>query len=326
MADLLSKENEIYQSPVKVAFLLILEIGSAFLMSFYFRQFAADFGSQKLILFLVGLILFLTFSFFSALFIRGFLWSGLAVGLSLVAGLAVFYDYFSPVLIVFGFFIFWVFFWGIGGLRFESENSLKIKISRLLKIFLAKASLGTAILISLFCYFLFSAGSDFPISFENLQFLLKPNEKLLAIFIPEFSFQKPLQTVLAGVLEQQLAPKIPNFEKLPASAKSIIIEEAVRQEFLAGLEQFLGIRINPRDSVDRVIYDSLKIKFNQLGETVKKWIIIGVFVALFFAIRFLFIPLNWLLSAVIFLIYLVLLALNFASIRLESRSKEVLII
>ena len=275
---MLSKENDIYQSPVKVAFLLIFEIGSAFLMSFYFRQFAVDFGSQKLILFLVGLVSFLVFSFFAALFIRGFLWSNLAVGLSLAAGLAVFYDYFSATFLVFGFFIFLVFFWGIGGLRFELENSLKIKIPRLLKIFLAKASLGTAILISLFCYFLFSVKGDFPISFENLQFLLKPNEKLLAIFVPGFSFQKPLQTVLTGV------------------------------------------------SADRVIYDSLKIKFNQLGETVKKWIIIGVFAALFFVIRFLFIPLNWLLSAVVFLIYLVLLALNFASIRLEPRSKEVLMI
>jgi hypothetical protein len=277
-----------------------------------------------LIWFLVGLVLFLTFSFFSALFIRGLLWPSLAAALSLVAGLVVFYDYFSPALIVFGFFIFLVFFWGISALKVDLENSLKIKIFRLLNIFLTKASLGTAILISLFCYFLFSVKGDFPISFENLQFLLKPNEKLLAIFVPGFSFQKPLQTVLAGVLEQQLVAKVPDFEKLPASAKSIIIEEAVRQEFLAGIEQFLGTRINPRDSVDRVIYDSLKIKFNQLGETIKRWIIIGVFVALFFVIRFLFIPINWLFSVVVFLIYLVLLALNFASIRMESRSKEVI--
>ena len=144
--------------------------------------------------------------------------------------------------------------------------------------------------------------------------------------IKDFSFQKPLQTVLAGLLAPQLAAKVPNFENLPASTKEAVLELTIKREFLDGLSKFLGSEINAQDSADKVIYNSLVIKFSQLDEGVKKWIIIGIFVVLFLTIRALFVPVNWLLSIFIFLIYLFLLAFNFVSVKMESRSKEVLMI
>src|SRR3989338_1396543 len=329
MADLLSKEKEdnFYQPLVKVIPLLSFEIGSAFLMSFCFRQFIgkADLSAGGLFWFLIGFGLFAVFSFLAALFVNGLQWSGLAAGLSVVAGLAVFYDYFSITLVVFGILAFLIFIWGISQLRLESANSLKIRFLRLTKIFLPKIALGTAILLSLFSYFLFSSQSDFPVSFKNFQFLLKPNEKLVGVFIPDFSFQKPFQTALAGFLKKQLIAKVPSFESLSASVKETMAEAAA-EKGLTHLNKFLGVEINARDSADKVIYDSLAIKFNQLDERAKKWIITGVFVVLFLTIRALFVPINWLLSILLFLIYLFLLALNFASVKMESRGKEVLTI
>ncbi len=104
------------------------------------------------------------------------------------------------------------------------------------------------------------------------------------------------------------------------------MELTIKREFLDGLSKFLGSEINAQDSADKVIYNSLVIKFSQLDEGVKKWIIIGIFVVLFLTIRALFVPVNWLLSIFIFLIYLFLLAFNFVSVKMESRSKEVLMI
>jgi len=341
MADLISKKNGIYQSPFKVVPFLVLEIGSAFLMSFYLRQLLTNAGSSGLpaqaglpagqaggglIWFLVGLGLFIIFSFLSALFINGLLWSSLAAGLSVIASLAVFYDYFSTVLIVFSIFIFLIFVWGISKLRSELEDTLKIKFFRLVKVFLSKIVLGLAIMISLFGYFLLPTGGGFPVSLENFQsFVLKPNEGLIGIFVPNFKFQTSIQTVLAGLLEPQLAKQVPNYKNLPASAKEIILESAIRQQLLDGLEKALGTKIDSQEPVGKVIYDSLAIKFSQLDETAKNWITIGIFVLLFFTIQFIFIPIKWLLSFLLFLIYLFLLAINFVSIRLESRSKEVLV-
>ncbi len=338
MTDFLSKKNGIYQSPFKVIPLLIFEISSAFLMSFYFRQLlsgSSDLIAQTglpagqvgggLIWFLVGLGLFVIFSFLSALFINGLPWSSLAAGLSVIASLAVFYDYFSTVLIVFGIFIFLIFVWAIRKLRLELEDTLKIRFFRLVKVFLSKVTLGLAIMISLFGYFLLPAGGGFPVSLENFQFfVLKPNEGLISIFVPNFKFQTPIQTVLAGLLEPQLAEKVPNYKNLPASAKEIILESAIRQQFLDGLEKSLGTKIDSQESVGQAIYDSLAIKFSQLDDAVKNWITIGIFVLLFFTIQFIFIPIKWLLSFLLFLIYLFLLAIKFVHIRLESRSKEVL--
>lgn len=327
MTDLISKENGIYQSPFKVVPLLVLEIGSAFLMSFYFRQFLAGSSVSGLIWFLVGLCLFIIFSFLSALFISGLIWSSLAAGLSVIASLAVFYDHFSTVLVVSNIFIFLIFVWGIYKLRSELEDTMKIKISRLVKVFLPKITLGLAIMISLFSYFLLPAGNGFPVSSENFQsFVLKPNEGLISIFVPNFKFQMPIQTVLAGLLEPQLAKEVPNYKNLPAAAKEIILESAIRQQFLDRLEKSLGTKIDAKEPVGQAIYDSLATKFGQLDDAVKNWITIGIFVILFFTIQFIFIPIRWLLSLLLFPIYLLLLAVNFANIRLESRSKEVLVL
>lgn len=322
------KENDSCQSPVKVVPLLFFEVSFAFLTSFCFRQLIGNVNppANGLFWFLISLGLFIVFSFLTALLVSGFMWSGLAAGLSALASLAVFYDYFSTTLFVFGIFIFLIFIWGINSLRSELENSLKIRFFYLTKAFLPKVALGVAILISLFSYFLFTARGGFPISFENFQFLLKPNEKLIGILIKDFSFQKPLQTVLAGLLAPQLAAKVPNFENLPASVKETVLELTIKREFLDGLSKFLGSEINAQDSADKVIYNSLVIKFSQLDERVKNWIIIGIFVVLFLTIRALFVPVNWLLSIFIFLIYLFLLAFNFVSVKMESRSKEVLMI
>lgn len=325
MADLISKENDgVHQSSVKIIPLLILEIVSAFLMSFYFRQLAAGFSVPNLIWFSVGLVLFVIFSFLAALLINELLWPSLAAGLSVIASLAVFYDYFSVVLLGFGLLVFLILVFGMSRLKTDLENTLKINFSHLSKIFLSKITLAMSILFCLFAYFLFSAKGGFPVSFESFRvFILKPNEGIISIFVPNFKFQEPLQKVLAGVLENQLSQSIPNFKNLPASVKETVIASAVDQEFGVSLTNALGYQVNLKDSVDKVVYDSLVIKFNQLNPTAKNYIYIGILVVLFFTIRFLFIPINWVLSILMFLAYQLLLAVNFVNIKSESRSKEV---
>ncbi len=328
MADLISKENGgSNQSSVKIIPILVLEIISAFLMSFYFRQMVAGLNVPNLIWFLVGFILFVIFSFLAALFINELLWSSLAAGLSVIVSLAVFYDYFSVVLLGFGLLVFLILLWGMSRLKTDSDNTLKINFSHLSKIFLSKITLALAILFCLFAYFLFSTKGGFPISFESFRvFILKPNEGIIRIFVPNFKFQEPLQTVLAGVLEKQLVQSVPNFNNLPASVKETAITSAVDQQFGVSLDKALGYQVNLKDPVDKVIYDSLVIKFDQLNPMAKNWTYIGIFVVLFFTIRFLFIPINWLLSILMFLIYQLLLAVKFVSIKSESRSKEVFVI
>jgi len=337
MADLISKEKEngVHQSTVKVIFLSVFEIGSAFLMSFYFRQFAnnSGFPNGGMTWFLIYLGLFVGFSFLAALFIKELQWSGLAAGLSVMASMAVFYDYFSMIFLVFGFLIFLIFIWGIHRLQGELENNLKIKFFRLVKAALPKITLGIAILISLFSYFLFSIRvssaspeqSGFPISFEFFQsFILKPNEKIIGIFVPDFSFQKPLQIIFSGFLEKQISEKVSGFQNLSASAKENILESAVQKEFTDGLTKFFNYKINVQDAVDKIVYDILTMKFSQLGETAKNFIIIGISVILFLIIQTLFIPINWLFSVVLFIIYSFLLAVDFVNIVSEPRSKEVI--
>lgn len=320
---MLSKENSgVYQPSIKIIPLFILEIVSAFLMSFYFRQFLVFFNGYSLIWFLVGLGVFIISSFFAALFLKGFIWSALAAGFSVMVSLAVFYDHFSAALNGFGFVVFLVFAWGIFKLQRALENTLEIDFFHLAKVFLSKMAMGTAILLSVFSYFLFSVKGGPVIPLEAFKAFLRPNEKVVAVFFPGFSFDKSLQLFLADVLEKQLADKVPNFATLPVSIKEGLIAP-FQQQIVDGLQKFSGIKISLKDPISDVAYDVLAVKFSQLNEPLKSWTLIGVFVGLFFTIQILFVPINWLLSIVLFLIYSFLLAVNFASIKMESRSKEV---
>jgi hypothetical protein len=325
MSDLISnnKENDFIQSPFKVIPLLVLEVVFAFLMSFYFRQLLTN--GIGLGWFLVGFFLFITFSFLSALFLNKMLWSSLAAGLSVIASFVVFYDYFSTVLIISGIFIFLIFVWGIRELKLEIENTLKINFFRLVKVFLNKITLGLAIMFCVFGYFLLPTGSGFPVSFKNFQaYILKPNEPIIGIFVPNFKFETSIQKALINILEPQIIKQIPNYKDLPAAARETILESVIRQQFLDGLEKSSGVKINAQEPVGKIIYDFLVIKFNQLNESIKNLITLGIFVILFFVIQTIFIPVKWLLSFVLFLVYMSLLAVRFAGIRLEQRSKEVL--
>lgn len=305
------KENEIYQSSVKVVFLLIFEIGSVFLMSFYFRQLIADFTGWRLIFFLTGLSLFLIFSFFASLLVRSFVWSSLSMGLAVAASFAVFYDYFSPILIFSGLIIFLIFLWGIKELRSAAEGSLKISFFRLAKVFLIKAGLGLAAMLTIFCYFLTPA-ENFPLSFKTFQILVKSNEKLVAIFIPDFRFEKSVKDNFVGFIEKQLAAKIPGFELLPLAAKTAAINEVIK-----------NFPVNTGEPTDQSFFNFLQTKFNQTSKSVQKLIVIGLFICLFLIIQFLFIVLKWFFPIILFLIYLFLSAVNFINIRIESRDKEV---
>lgn len=323
MADLIAKENDLDQSPFKVIPLLLLEVVFVFLMSFYFRQLFTH--GVGLGWFLAGFFLFIIFSFLSALFLNRMTWSSLAAGLSVAASFLVFYDHFSTILVLSVLFIFLIFIWGIRNLRLESENTLKINFFRLTKAFLTKISLGLAIMLCVFGYFLLPKGNGFFISFENFQsYVLKPNEFIVGIFIPNFKFEMPIQAALANLLEPQIAKQIPSYEALPEAQRKAILDLAIRTQFLDGLEKNLGTKIDSRESVGLMIYDFLVTKFSQLNGSVKNLIMLGIFVILFFIIQTIFVPVKWLLSFILFLVYMFLLATNFASIRLETRSKEVL--
>jgi len=331
MADLLEKEkdSDVYQSPVKFFSLFILEIFFAFLMSFYFRQLGASFSAGNLIWFLASFCLFVVFSFFSALFMNEILWSSLAAGLAVLAGLAVFYDQFGTPLVIFGLLVFFVLFLGIRELRGQLDNALKISFPNLVKSFLPKISLAMAVLTTLFVYLLFFTRAGFPISSDNFKFIfLKPEEKLVGLFINNFNFDKPLEAILSDVFEKQLLAQIPNFYQLPAATQQAGLEtvKAQEQNFIGSIDKSLGLKINAKETVDQVIYDSLSVKFNQLGGTAQRLIVIGILVLIFFSIQFLLVILNWLLFPVLFIVYTLLLTLKFARIKLEPRSKEVFVV
>jgi len=316
MADLLAKENqnELYQPPFKVILLLVLEISSAFLMSFYFRQLITDSSGLKLILFLVGLVLFLVFSFFTSLLIKSFIWPSLGLLLATVASLVVFYDYFSQLFIVAALFIFLIFLWAARALRRAAEDSLKIRFFQLAKTFLVKADWGLILMLTLFCYFLLPA-NGLPLSFKNFQLLVNPSEKLVAIFIPGFQFEKSFQDNLSGLLEKQLAVQVPGFEKLPAATKTAALEQT-----------FKDFPFDVQSPADQSIFDFLKNKFSQMDTSTQNWIIIGFFIILLLVVKFLFIFWQWILPPIIFMVYLFLSAINFVSIELESRDKEVVVL
>lgn len=323
MSDLLNQQNK-NRGGIKIFVLAVLEIGSAFGFGFFSQQLLFSPNLQNLSFFLISLTLFLISGFFIALLIKETFWSSLIFFLASGTALSVFYRNFSANLIIVGLVIMWLFLlWGRNRTRAELNDSAKVRFFRLTKIFLSKTVFGTAVFLA-FTVYLTTTSKDFPVSFPYFQLLLRPGEKTLALFMPDFNLQNPLQIALTQLAETQLAKTVPDFDELPPLNKNVLIKEIVQEGFLKPIEVFAGASVDPTEPTDKTIFNILQTKFGQLNDKTKTAVTVGIFVFFFLLLKTCLLPLKWLSALIGYFIYLLLLAFNFIDVSLEAGSKEVI--
>jgi len=266
----------------------------------------------------VALVIFLTFFILEVLFVKK---ERLLYIATVVEALAFAAPFFRLVSIHFAlaFALFAVFlFHGAYRGRHEMDNMVKIRFTRVIHVI--SRSVITAVVIFLTAVLLMS--SNFRVEENRVEQIVNIASPLLERFAGEFSADTNTR-VLIGNFAIRNSVKNEDFQLLPASQRQLIIDDWVIE--LAGrLEEVLGTEINLDSSVSANIHDIIETKLGSLTPRAQLYLALVIIATVWVSLRSVELLIYVPLSALVFLIYELLFALGFASMQLESRSKEII--
>lgn len=316
-------EVNVDKSISKIIFLAIL--GGIFLAIFgYFLKLVFLRGEFNFFLLMIlSATVFLIIFLLQSVFIKSLRRINLIIFLECLALFGSFYDKFLTPAISYGAIaVFLILIWANrNGVR-EMENMLKINFWRVSKIVLPKSIMGLAIFSS-FVFVGLNKG-EFFISSANFEKLILPAAPIIEPFFPDFDFSLSLDQLIANLVNQEISA-MPQAQDLPKSAKNQLINQSSK-EMKNKILNLLGVPVDTKMKITDAAYEAIKKRFSDLPENFKGFILIGAAFFLFLTIESFAWPIRLIISAIAFIIYEILLALGFASIILEGRSREIILL
>ncbi|HEY4499896.1 MAG TPA: hypothetical protein VJH70_02080 [Candidatus Paceibacterota bacterium] len=269
---------------------------------------AAAFGYFFSVLNLVGAMvagsLFLIVVVLQAFFVKsGALSAAIVLGESL-AGILPFLT--RPILYVvsaaLGLFIFvWL---GNSQGRRQRSNQIKIHFFQVERVVSAKTLTALAIFISIFY-----------VSGINLD-----DPALLRGYIR--SFMNPMTPIVQKIIDPSFS-----FEMTMKEFAGLISDEGIPPEqTLNALRAAYKIDFTNNEIVADVIYDYAADRIIKIPENVRAYTPLAAVVIVFLVIKSFAIFIQWALAPIIYLVYELLMALGFARVSLESRSREIIVL
>ena len=325
---IVSDSADVDRSTLKIAVLAVFSVVSLSAFGYFFKLFFQS-GKENLLL-ISGLfaVIFLIFFTLQTLFIKSLKISSLVIFLSCVGLAAVFYDIANSAILIGVALVFLALFSGnINGVR-ELKNSLKISFWKINKTVLPKAVAAIFLFISI-VYIYGSSGTseEFFISQQNFEkIILSPSIIVAQKFYPEIDPSLTINELAVNLAKKQIEES-PKLNILPSTVKKIMINQAAG-ELESQIGEFLSIpeSAGKKSTISETIYETLKNKFNAFPKNLKSLILIGIVLTIFLTLGVLALPIRIIISFLAFIVYEILLALGFANVELEGRSKEIIIL
>ncbi len=291
-------------------------VSSALVLSAFATSLS--FGVGALIPGIIALVVFLAVSIIQSMLSDNKKVVYLGIVFSAAAFTIPFYKSFSITLgiafVLLTLFLFSAFYRG----RKAIENMIKMRFFRISHI--VSESLITAVVIFFTTVLIVTSGLS--VSRERIDQLVKilvvpVVERQVEGFTPGMSVGEML-----SVLSEDKLSSDPRFISLPDYAKEEIIKESA-EESKQRIEEIIGVEIDANDTIGGNIHNVIQSKLSDLTPAAKIYWGAAIVMLAWLSVKsvefILYIP----LAVLTLLIYELLLSLNFISIELESRSKEV---
>lgn len=316
---------EIDRSMPKIIILASAAIISLFFFSYFLKLFFIGGGLLFILLSAILAVVFLIAFILQNLFIKSFKIVSLIGFLESLALVGIFYDQFDWMFILFSVVSFFLLFLltSRNGSR-ELDNMLKIDFWRFSNVILPKALSIIFLFVSAIYIYSGISKEGFLISQVDFNRILFSSEMIVQKFMPEFSFSLSLNELASNFAEQQIKEN-PLYAALPAAAKNKLISQA-SNEFMVKISDFFGGVLNVKLKISEAVYEALKNKFILLSSQGQAAILTGAIFSIFMLLGGVALPIRLLIAFLAFLIYESLLALDFASIELEGRSREIIVL
>lgn len=315
-------EVEIDRSNSKIAVLAVLGVISFFLSGYFLKLYFLGGNLNFFWLSLGSLSAYLIVFLFQSLFIKNLKRINLIIFLESAALLAGFYDKFNWTILTGAFIAFLFLLWGnYNGVR-QLRDSIKVNFWRLSKAILPKAIAATALFGSV-VYISVNDG-DFFLSRTAFDEILKPSVLIVQKFIPDFNFSLSINELAMSLAEKQISES-PQTQFLPKSVKAQLTAQSVK-ELENKFSSILGAPIDPKLKISETIYETLKNKFLNLPENMRYFVLLAAGTIIFLTVESFALPFRLLISFIGFIIYEILLAAGFATIVLEGKNREIIIL
>lgn len=325
---IVSDSADVDRSMLKIAVLAVFSVVSLSAFGYFFKLFFQ--GGKENLLLISGLfaVIFLIFFTLQTLFIKNLKISSLVTFLSCVGLAAIFYDIANSAILIGIALVFLALFSGnINGVR-ELKNSLKVNFWKINKTVLPKAIAAIFLFLSIiYIYGNSGTNGEFFISQQNFEkIILSPSIIVAQKFYPEIDPSLTIDELAVNLAKKQIEES-PELNILPSTVKKMMVNQAAG-ELESQIKGFLSIpeSVGKKLTISEAIYKTLKDKFNAFPENIKSLILIGVVLTLFLTLEVLALPIRLIISFLAFIVYEILLALGFANVELEGRSKEIIIL
>ena len=276
----------------------------------------------------IPLVIAFSFLFvFQTIFIQSSKIDFLITFLEAIALAAPFYKNFSSYLLFATLIVFVVMISAALSARKEIDNTFRVPFSRVCRGILP--SILTIVFVFVFAVYFGLAGNKF-LSNKQVETVLGDAvvNPSLKIFMPKISNETSIDKVIAQLSEASINSLGGDaLSGVPQTLKDSALNET-SIGFVKTIEGFTGIKINLKDTLSGVIYNTAISKFNSLENDLKSVVVLGIIISVWFLFYWFFsFPLvYWSLSAVAYIIYQILLITGFAYLQIGTTNKETVVI
>ncbi len=222
--------------------------------------------------------------------------------------------------LVFAWSALFVFFWiAVRNGKEALENQVTIKFFQIERFVIPGALTALSLFISLtYIHFFFE---NSVLSKKSFQTLLRPAVPAMSVYLPGFSFNMTVEELAEAIAIKQLGGQL---DLIPASQLSFITSQVV--SYLRTQAAPYQITFRSSDQILDVLYNSVSNRLNQIPKSIQSVVPIGFAVFLFLIVKGFALLLRWVAAIPAYLLYQLALLTGFASLALESRSREVIVL
>lgn len=317
-----ANEADVDRSRVKIAALGIVGTGAALLSGYLLSLFTLAATRQHFLLFSAAVTAFLVVILLQAFFVKSFSKVFFLSSVYVSALLVPLYATLSPLALLGAGAAVACLLWGYERGTHELKDRVKIRFFRVSRLTLGKAAIGLSIFLALY-YFGIQPG-DTLVSKSLFEQLVLPGAGLTERVIPGVSLRGTFGHTLETLALRQVEAA-PGFKLLPAAAQRALLSAAT-MELEGRAAELLGIVPEKNQRLVDVLYEALLARMSGLSGSVRQLTLFVIGALAFFAIRGVAVFAVWGALAFGFVIYEILVALGFATVVLESGSREIIII
>ncbi|OGY59823.1 MAG: hypothetical protein A3I31_01605 [Candidatus Colwellbacteria bacterium RIFCSPLOWO2_02_FULL_44_20b] len=312
-------------SPIKIVALVSVATLFAFFAGYFLGDFLLAAEVKSLVLTGVAMAMLLIFFVLQALFIKSFGKITLAVTLEIIVMFLPLAGY-SSILVLTGFVVatLWIFFAHHMG-RNELQNELRIDYFRVSKIVIGGSLTALALIIAVSYSAAFLRSEN--LSKRTFSYLVDSTMPMLEKYIE--SFMGALSNGVGGFIEKningELLKSIAGGAEIPEAVKTEAVESA-KSEVKNQVSDLVKSITEEKDAITNDLYKEAKNNYNALPADGKLMVEFILIIVVFLVIKSISFAVRWIVAPIGYVVYQVLLFSGFALIRLESRSREIIVL